>query len=292
LIGAGDACVAAVGVLILDMGLKRHTERAGGRRRVGSYSAKRVRSLKPLQFRWADAISTTEWRIYGTAIRVLREHRVPFLVGGGFARAAFTGHWRDTKDIDFYVRPEDRGRAERALRTADFADYYEKHSYDRAWIYRSYKRNVIVDVIWAMANQRAQVDEQWFRPGAQLTIRGERLPLVPPEELLWCKLYIIQRDRCDWTDIFNLVHEHGSRMDWQYLIKRLEDDVPLLRGMLDVYGWLCPEEVKELPASLWSRLATAQKAMRSRRRIHDRIRLLDSRIWFGARTTKNQKLEI
>jgi hypothetical protein len=274
------------------MGLKRHTERRSGRRAVTSRSARRVGSLKPLQFRWADAISTKEWNIYRAAIRALREAQVEFLVGGGFARAAFTGYWRDTKDIDFYVRPEERTSAQRALTKAGFADYYEKLPYDRAWIYRSYQRNVIVDVIWAMANQRAQVDEDWFRHAAQLTIRGERLAVIPAEELLWCKLYVMQRDRCDWTDVFNLVHEHGQKMDWPYLIRRLDDDVPLLQSMLNVYGWLCPQEVKELPASLWRRLAAAQKTMRSRPPTHDRIRLLDSRIWFGARTEKKQKLEI
>jgi hypothetical protein len=274
------------------MGLKRHKDLASERRTSRNHSGGRAKSLKPLQFRWADAISVTEWKIYSAAIAALRNEQINFLLGGGFARAAFTGHWRDTKDIDFYVHPADRGRAEHALRKAGFADYFEKHSYDRAWICRSYKKNVIVDVIWAMANQRAQVDEVWFQHAPQFTIRGERLFLVPPEELLWCKLYIIQRDRCDWTDIFNLIHEHGPRMDWKHLIRRVEDDAPLLQGLLDVYGWLCPKEVKELPASLWPRLAAVQKAMRSRAPSHDRIRLLDSRTWFGARIVKNQKLEI
>jgi hypothetical protein len=274
------------------MGLKRHTERGKGRPTLRRRSAKKAGSLKPVQFSWAHAISATEWKTYGAAMRALRGAQVKFLVGGGFARAAFTGYWRNTKDIDFYVRAEDRVRAQRALIKAGFADYYEKLPYDRAWIYRSYKGNVIVDVIWAMANQRAQVDDDWFRPGAQLTIRGERLSLVPPEELLWCKLYIIQRDRCDWTDVFNLVHEYGPGMDWAYLIRKLEEDVPLLQAMLKVYGWLCPEDVKQLPASLWRALTAAQKTTRSLPPTHDRVRLLDSRMWFGARIAKNQKLEI
>src|SRR5262249_36390847 len=135
------------------MGLKRHKELATGRRLGTDRSSRRPSSLKPIQFRWADAISGSEWKLYRAAIRALRNERIEFLVGGGFARAGFTGHWRDTKDIDFYVRPEDRGRAQRALTKARFADYFQKLPYDRAWIYRSYKKNVIVDVIWAMANQ-------------------------------------------------------------------------------------------------------------------------------------------
>jgi Uncharacterised nucleotidyltransferase len=274
------------------MGLKRHKELASGRRFLRNHSAPRTSSLKPLRFSWADAISASEWRIYRTAIRALRKERIEFLVGGGFARAALTGRWRDTKDIDFYVRPKDRGCAKRALAKEGFADYHKKLPYDRAWIYRSYKRNVLVDIIWAMANQRAVVDEAWFQRAPRLAIRGERLFLVPPEELVWCKLYVIQRDRCDWTDIFNLIHECGPRMDWAHLIRRVEDDVPLLQAMLTAYRWLCPTDVGKLPPSLWRRLGAAQRAMRSRPPTHDRIRLLDGRIWFGARVAKNQKLEI
>jgi hypothetical protein len=274
------------------MGLKRHKELAGGRRFSRNDSARGRSSLKPMQFSWAEAISAREWKIYRSAIRALRNEGIEFLVGGGFARAGFTGRWRDTKDIDFYIRPQDRQAAERALKKAGFADYYEKLPYDRAWIYRSNKENVIVDVIWAMANQRAVVDEAWFQHAPQMTIRGERLFLTPPEELLWCKLYIIQRDRCDWTDVFNLVHEHGPQIDWARLIRRIEDDVPLLEAMLNVYRWLCPNDARKLPGSLWRRLGAAQRATCSRAPSHDRIRLLDSRTWFGARAAKNQKLEI
>ena len=81
-------------------------------------------------------------------------------------------------------------------------------------------------------------------------------------------------------------------MNWSRLIRRVEQDVPLLEAMLTVYGWLCPVEARKLPASLWRRLRVAQKTMRSRTPSHDRVQLLDSRSWFGARTAKHQKLEI
>jgi hypothetical protein len=274
------------------MGLKRHRELASEPRFSKNRWASRTRSLKPLQFSWADAISRSEWRIYRSAIGALRKEGIEFLVGGGFARAGYIGHWRDTKDIDFYLRPGDRQRARRALTTAGFDDYYQKLPYDRAWIYRSYKKNVIVDVIWAMANQRAAVDDDWFQYAPRLSIHGERVLLIPPEELLWCKLYIIQRDRCDWTDIFNLVREHGSQIDWSRLIRRAEQDVPLLEAMLTVYEWLCPSDARKLPASLSRLVNAARRRMRSRPPTHDRIRLLDNRLWFTGRTRKNQKLEI
>ena len=54
------------------------------------------------------------------------------------------------------------------------------------------------------------------------------MKVLPLEEFLWCKMYIMQRDHCDWTDVFNLLYAIGERLDWKHLIERLEEDVPLL----------------------------------------------------------------
>src|SRR5882762_243711 len=108
------------------------------------------RARRPgLQFHWSDAISRSEWAIYRSAIRAVRKAGIPFLLGGGFAGATFTGRWRDTKDIDFYVHPRDRQATVTALTAAGFEDYFNRLPYDRKWIYRSVKSNVIVDIIWA-----------------------------------------------------------------------------------------------------------------------------------------------
>ena len=45
------------------------------------------------------------------AIQVLEEAGVPFLVGGAYAYAHYTGVYRDTKDLDLFLRPVDTGRA-------------------------------------------------------------------------------------------------------------------------------------------------------------------------------------
>jgi hypothetical protein len=101
------------------------------------------------------------------------------MLGGGFALASFTGRWRDTKDIDFYIHPRDRDRVIEALSQAGFEDYYPKLPYDRKWIYRSVQSDVIVDIIWSMANQRAQVDDLWFQRAGALDLRAQHLLVIP-----------------------------------------------------------------------------------------------------------------
>lgn len=214
------------------------------------------------------------------------------MVGGGFAFAAYTGRWRDTKDIDFYVEPAHRDRAILALNQAGFSDYYKNRAYDRRWIFRSTREGVIVDIIWAMANQRAEVDASWFTRSPRLAIRGEGLQLVPAEEMIWCKLYIVQRDRCDWTDVFNLVHGAGDRLDWAVLLRRLGPDAPLLRGMLGIYQWLCPGPAQRLPQPLRHRLGLEKVPPAPVEIRRDRVQLLDSRAWFAALQPPLRKLEI
>jgi hypothetical protein len=242
--------------------------------------------------RWASAVADEDWALYRSAMTALRKGGVPFMLGGGFALGAFTGRWRDTKDIDFYIHPEMRDKAVAALLGAGFNDYYEERAYDRKWIYRSVKANRIVDIIWSMANQRAQVDDLWFERAGKLVLRGEHLLVVPQEEFMWCKLYILQRDHCDWTDLFNLLYTSGPQIDWDHLLWRLENDTALLKAVLEVYSWLCVKHAMRLPAALWRTLKMRPPRPPRRRPRHNRIRLLDSRGWFAAELPPHRKLEV
>jgi len=245
----------------------------------------------PLQFEWAKTISPEQWETYQSAIQAIRNAGIPFLLGGGFAMAGFTGRWRNTKDIDFYISKSDRTRTIAALTAAGFRDYFDDLPYDRKWIYRSTRSGVIVDIIWAMANQRAQVDAQWFENAPTISIRGETLKVVPMEEFVWCKLYILQRDHCDWTDVLNVLFAAGARMDWDRLLERLEDDWPLLKSLLTLYGWVCPRSAAELPESLRRRLKLEKPEIPKRQK-RNRIRLLDSRDWFAALLDRNKPLQV
>src|SRR5882724_302815 len=274
---------------LASLGRKRFAGAASARsgRRLTSRQSWRPRHARP-KFRWAAAIEPSDWEIYRAAMTALRTARVPFLLGGGFALATFIGRWRDTKDIDFYIMPEARQAAIAALTRAGFADYFDCRSYDRKWIYRSVRSNVIVDLIWSMANQRSRVDDLWFQRAGSVSIRGEKLALIPKEEFIWCKLYILQRDHCDWTDIFNVFYATGRDLDWGHILRRLGEDRPLLQAALTVYGWLCPRRARELPASLWKQLGLIRPRPPGKNR-RNRIRLLDSRAWFAALLPQGHK---
>ncbi len=272
---------------------KRAAASVSSRRKTTlSSNNRRILGRRPkLQFEWMSAISDEQWQVYQKAIRALRQAGLRIMLGGGFAMASYTGRWRNTKDIDFYILEKDRPRAVEALTAAGFTDYYEQLPYDRKWIYRSTQSGVIVDVIWAMANQRAQVDEDWFANAAEISIRGEKLSVVPVEEFIWCKLYILQRDHCDWTDVLNVMFATGPEIDWNRLLIRLEEDWPLLKALLTLYGWVCPRQAARLPESLYTRLKLKRPLIVRRTRFN-RIRLLDSRDWFAALLERNQPLAV
>jgi hypothetical protein len=111
------------------------------------------------------------------------------------------------------------------------------------------------------------------------------------EEFLWCKLYIMQRDHCDWTDVFNLIYAVGQQLDWELLLDRVEEDRLLLKGLLTVYIWLCPEQSRELPHSLRELLDLPEAEIPAEKK-RDHIRLLDTRKWFAAILPKDKPLEV
>jgi len=228
-----------------------------------------------------EMIPDEQWSVYRRVIDGARTRGLRFALGGGLAVSTYTGRWRNTKDLDLYIRPQDREAMVETLRRAGLSDYYEQLPYDRNWIFRGYRDGTIVDVIWSLANYRAQVDEAWVTRGPEVIVRGERLRLLPPEEAIWSKLHVLQRDRCDWPDVLNLIYAVGPTLDWEHLLGRVGEDAPLLSGLLSVFTWLCPGRAQELPSWLWKRLRLPDPPNPAPEVDRRRVNLLDSRPWFS-----------
>jgi Uncharacterised nucleotidyltransferase len=231
---------------------------------------------------WSAGIPDQQWLIYSEALDKAAEQGIPFALGGAFAVAALTGFWRDTKDLDIYVLPEYRDRLIEVLSNLGFSDYYDTKPYDRWWIYRAVRGEIIVDVIWAMANHRAQIDELWMS-GPEIEIRGRRLRVLPAEAVLWDKLYIMQRERCDWPDVMNLLYWTAADVDWEYLLERMGNDRPLMAAALTIFRWISPGRAALLPSWIWDYLEVPANsaAVNGPQIDRERAELLDRRPWYG-----------
>lgn len=226
-----------------------------------------------------DYLPDDQWAIFQPALRAVRALGVPFAIGGGLAIALYTGLWRNSKDIDLYVLPADRERVIAAVLSTGLVDYFDEMPYDRAWIFRSVRDGVIVDMMWALANGAGDVDREWLTRGARATVRGESLRLLAPEEMFWSKVHVLQRDRCDWPDLLNLLYACGPWFDWARLLGRMAGHERLLASMLGLFAWVAPGRAQQLPTWLWPRLQLAPPADGSLRN-DDNVRLLDTRDWF------------
>jgi hypothetical protein len=225
-----------------------------------------------------DAIPAEDWSVYLAAIRAVEDAGVPFAVGGGMAYGCYVHRPRYTKDLDLFLRPADRERAIEAVHRAGFEDYYERQPYERHWIFRGHRDGLILDLIWEMANARAEVDDAWLARGPVLAIHDTPVRLVPVEEMLWGKLYVVQRERSDWPDVWNMLACSGATLDWEHLVQRAGEDLPLLAAAVQMYGWISPAAARALPESIWSRLGLPLPGDSDA----VRAKLLDSRDWFSA----------
>jgi hypothetical protein len=229
---------------------------------------------------WPQRFGPEEWQLYKAVIRETRNRAIPFAVGGGLAAMTYAGQWRNTKDLDLYILSRDRKAMIDVLTQIGFEDLYGEAPYDRKWIYRGKKDGYIVDLIWAMANQRTLVDETWLQ-GPQAEADGEQFRLLAPEDSLWSKLYVLQYDRCDWPDALNLLYGVGAEMDWSRLLANVGSDLPLLGGLILAFSWLCPGHARGFPTWLWNALRLQRpKGDSNFELVRERARLIDSRPWF------------
>lgn len=223
----------------------------------------------------------------------LNELGVPYMLGGAFAVNRHGAPWRNTKDLDLLVPPADRQRVIDLLTAQGFTDYYSVWPYDREWIYRSHKGNKIVDVIWQSANKTGVIGPDWRERATPGEMAGVPTWFASVEDLIWLKAFIVQRERCDWPDILNLIAATEGRLDWAGLLERFGPHLLLLQAVIHLFDWTCPQHVGYVPASIRRELERRVKGVRQlgasgpqrqgeaeAEEERCRWQLLDSRPWF------------
>lgn len=207
-----------------------------------------------------DQFEVEHRELYREALRSLHRAGVQSMVGGAFAVFHYTGWWRNTHDMDIYVTHASVPLVAGALESAGFLDIGEQAVGDRQWIYHSGKDGLIFDVIWRFANLANYITPDWFELAPHDEFLGMDLQFLPLEELIWIKVFVINRDRCDWPDIMRMIQAQCRKIDWDRLINLLGEHWLLLAGLVDVFDWQHPESLGCIPDSVRIELARRRLA--------------------------------
>lgn len=180
---------------------------------------------------------------YCRTLQHLNESKVAFLVGGAYAFARYTGIERDTKDFDIFVRPED---CERVLEVLAEAGCETEITFPH-WLGKAYCGEDFFDIIYSSGNGIAKVDDEWFEHAVDEKVLGVPVKLCPPEEIIWSKATIMERERFDGADVAHLLHACAESLDWQRLLRRLDQQWRVLLSHLVLFGFTYPSKRHLIP---------------------------------------------
>ncbi|MGH7322419.1 MAG: hypothetical protein ACRELA_22725 [Candidatus Rokuibacteriota bacterium] len=193
-----------------------------------------------------DAIDPYTREVYCRALKTLDRAAVPFLVGGAYAFERYTAIARHTKDLDVFVHRRDLGRVFELLSAAG----YRTELTFPHWLGKALMGEALIDVIFGSGNGVAEVDDEWFAHGVDSEVLGVRVTLCPPEEMIWSKAFIMERERYDGADIAHLLHARGTSLDWRRLLTRFGPHWRVLLSHLTLFGFIYPAERSRIPAEV------------------------------------------
>lgn len=187
---------------------------------------------------------------YQKALEILEKSKIPFMIGGGFALRVYSDIHRDTKDLDIFCKAGDY---------PEIIDLFSKNKFkteitDARWIAKVFLNNTYIDFIFGTPSGVCLVDDSWFKKTTAAYFFGIKVKVLPAEELLWCKVYIQDRNRFDGADVNHLILKYGKKIDWKHVLIRFEAHWELLLAQLINFNFVYPSERAQVPKWLMEEL--------------------------------------
>jgi hypothetical protein len=214
---------------------------------------------------------------YRRMLEALNAAQAPFLVGGAYAFARYTGIERFTKDFDIFLKRSDLERVEDVLA----AEGCRIERFAPHWLSKAYGGEDFMDLIWSSGNGVAVVDDLWFEHATPGEVLGVRVLLCPAEEMMWSKALIMERERFDGADVAHLIHERAHALDWQRLLERFGPNWRGLLAHLVLFGFTYPQRRASIPDWLMAELVR-------RLRVEQRQPPPRDAVCFGTVLSRNQ----
>ncbi len=183
---------------------------------------------------------------YRRAMETLQHAGIPFLVGGAYAFARYTGIVRHTKDFDVFIDPVDFDRTLDAF-AQDGCQVERNFPH---WLGKAWCGDDFVDVIFSSGNGIARVDRLWFEHAVDEEVLGMPAKLCPAEEMIWSKSFIMERERFDGADVAHLLRCRAGELDWERLLGRFGEHGRVLLSHLILFGYIYPDDAGLIPAQV------------------------------------------
>jgi hypothetical protein len=195
-------------------------------------------------------LDPTTTAFYRSALRIGKESGVPFLVGGAYALAGYTGIDRHTKDLDLYVRPAN----EIAFLQAFAESGYRTELTHPHWLGKVFADGAMIDVIFNSGNAVVEVDDEWFTRAVPGHLLDVPVALCPVEEMIWSKAFVMERERFDGADVAHLIRARAESLDWPHLVRRFGRHWRVLLSHFILFGYIYPAERGRIPAGVMAEL--------------------------------------
>jgi len=179
---------------------------------------------------------------YREALDGLKECGVPYMLGGAFALNHHTGIYRDTKDLDVFCRSGDYPKIIKHFA----AQGYRTELTDVRWLAKIFKGEYFVDVIFDTVNNICTVDDSWFEYASPGEFAGTPVLFLSAEDLIWCKIYVQNRERFDGADVNHVILRAGRSLDWKRVLTRFEQHWHLLLAQILVFQFVYPSDFPEI----------------------------------------------
>jgi len=180
---------------------------------------------------------------YLHVLHTLRTADTPFLVGGAHALRHYAGVERNTKDFDIFVRREDY---DSVMAVLDASGCNTELTFPH-WLGKVTCGQALVDVIFSSGNGVSLVDDDWFRYSTPGYVLDVPVQMCPPEEIIWSKAFVTERERYDGADIMHLLLACAEVLDWDRLLRRFGEHWRVLFSYLCLFGFVYPSERTRIP---------------------------------------------
>lgn len=179
---------------------------------------------------------------YQKAIDLLNESGAQFMLGGGFAMSQYTGIYRDTKDLDVFCKPSEYPKILKHFQEKG----YETQLYDVRWLAKIFNGEYFIDVIWDTVNNICRVDDSWLENATAGEFVGRQVKFIPAEELIFCKIYVQNRERFDGADVNHIILKYGNKLDWKRLLHHMDPHWHILLSTILMFQFCYPSDYRDI----------------------------------------------